>query len=147
MNTEFPDIPVADKMQIAFCRKLGLNVEGDSIGVAYAKVQEEIEKGFWGNQERKAPSEKQIALAAKFGIDIAGMSRTVGSAVIDDIMSQLNANAIRQQELAPGVRVQKVHDPLNTVYVISSIREDGTVYFKGGNGQKAWARSLVKAHA
>ena len=60
-------------------------------------------------------------------------------------MTQLNLEFIASQRLAPGVAVTNKHDQLNRTFVISSITEDGTVYFRGGNGAKAWARSLLRA--
>ena len=139
----FSDIELVSENQIAFCKKLGLDVSGDSVGVAAAKIEEAIQQQFWGIEVKDSPTSKQITLANKFGIDISGMSRLVGNAVIDDIMSQLNANAIKEQGLRPGLRVRKSHDRTGREYVISSISPDGTVFFKGGNGQRAWARNLV----
>ena len=133
----------ASRKQIVFCMQLGIDVEGNTVGVANAKLLEEVQKSFWGIEQLESPTEKQIELAAKFSIDISIMSRVVGSAYLNDIMSQLNHNTIREQKLRPGLHVFKRYDSLEMEYVISSISEDGTVYFKGGNGQKAWARSLI----
>ena len=62
--------------------------------------------------------------------------------MIDDLMTELNHEAIEEQRLQPGVEVVNTHDISQTKFVISSIQDDGTVYFRGGNGQRAWARSL-----
>ncbi|MFH1674245.1 MAG: hypothetical protein ABIF87_12580 [Pseudomonadota bacterium] len=139
----FDDIELVSEKQIVFCRKLGLDVSGNSVSVAAAKINEVIQRQFWGSPINESPTDKQISLAKKFGIDISHMSRLVGDAVINDIMTQLNANAIKEQGLRPGLRVRKVYDKTSREYIISSIRPDGTVYFKGGNGQRAWARNLV----
>ena len=137
------DIELVTEKQTAFCKKLGLDVIGDSIGVAYAKISETIQEQFWGQDDLNIPTEKQIELSAKFKIDISKMSRLHGSAIIDDIMYQLNVNAIKEQKLKPGLHVRKAYEEDGCEYIISSINTDGTVYFKGGNGQKAWARNLV----
>lgn len=132
--------------QVEFGRRLGLDLDGQSVGVAIARIGDEISRRFWGRTELGSPSQKQIELAAKFGFDISKDTRAVGSALIDDIMSHLNAEAIEREKLEPGARVRRKgsHD---TEYTISSVRDDGTVFFKGGNGRKAWARSLERVPA
>jgi hypothetical protein len=132
--------------QIGFGKKLGLDLDGQSVGVAMARIGDEISSQFWGRTELGSPSQKQIELAAKFGFDISKDTRAVGSAIVDDIMSHLNAEAIEREKLEPGARVRRKgkHD---MEYTISSIRDDGTVFFKGGNGRKAWARSLERVPA
>ena len=52
--------------------------------------------------------------------------------------------AIQRERLAPGVTVKNKHDLVERKLVISPIQPDGTVYFKGGNGARAWARSLIR---
>ena len=129
--------------QVSFGRKIGLELNNCTIGVAVAKIENQIDQNFWG-RELGEPTKKQIELAAKFGYDISGETRGVGSAVIDDIMEQLNLEAIERQNLLPGDIVKNIWDSLHREYVISSIREDGLIFFKGGNGKRAWARNLIK---
>ena len=57
-------------------------------------------------------------------------------------MTQLNKETIESEQLAPGVMVRNIHGESDMHYTISSIHEDGTVYLRGGNGRRAWARSL-----
>ena len=59
-------------------------------------------------------------------------------------MFQLNLEAISEQGLAPMVAVTNKYDMLYRCFVISSIADDGAVYFKGGNGSRAWSRNLVR---
>ena len=91
------------------------------------------------------PTPRPIALAAKFGYDIAHLSRREGDAVIDDVMTELNHEVIEAEGLATGVAVMNIHDIVGRTFVISSIHPDGTVYFRGGDGQRTWARSLRRA--
>jgi len=130
--------------QIEFGKRLDLELSDKSVGVAYAMVGDAIQRSFFGKNDLGAPTTKQIELAAKFGIDIARATRSVGDAVITDIMLKLNQEAIVEQKLAPGIKVVNKHDILGKVRTVSSIAEDGTVYFKGGNGARAWARSLIR---
>lgn len=129
--------------QIEFGKLIGLDLAGLSVGVAAARIQDEISKRFWGETELGSPSEKQIELARKFGFDIVEQGRRVGSAIIDDIMYHLNMEAIQSEKLVPGVKVRRRGEHKEED-VISSIREDGTVFFKGGNGKKAWSRNLER---
>jgi hypothetical protein len=131
--------------QIQFGRRVGLDLAGKSVSVARAMIEDAIHCQFYGRNDLGEPTPKQIELARKFGHDISTVSRRVGDATIDDIMTQLNREAIASQGLAPGVVVTNKHDLLGRKIVISSIKEDGTVYFRGGNGGKAWARSLIRA--
>jgi hypothetical protein len=64
---------------------------------------------------------------------------------LNDVMTQLNHDAISSQRLARDIVVTNKLDPLRRKFVISSITEDGTVFFRGGNGARAWSRSLIRA--
>ena len=142
--SKLPNIQLTNEAQVSFGERLGLDLDGKSLGVARAEIDDAIALLFYGNTDLGQPSQKQCALALKFGIDISRMSKGVGSAYIDDIMYQLNIDAIAKHDLAPGVSVRHAAQP-NERLIISSIASDGTVYFKGGNGKRAWARSLVRA--
>ena len=131
--------------QIAFGRRLGLDLTGKSLGEAEAMIFDVIRREFQGMTDLGSPTPKQIELAAKFQQDISGVSCAVGDAVIADLMTDLNQQAIERERLAPGVVVVNKHDAFPRKYVISSIKEDGTVFFRGGQGKKAWARSLVRS--
>ena len=120
-----------------FGAKLGLDLRGCTLSVAAARIEDAIDIGFRRASSVGNPTAKQIALAAKFGHDIAGLSRREGNAVIDDLMTELNHEAIEAEGLAPGVAVVNIHDIVGRTFVISSIHPDGTVYFRGGNGQRA----------
>ena len=135
-------IPRVSNSQASFGAKLGLDLRGCTLSVAAARIEDAIDIGFRGASNVGNPTPKQIALVAKFGYDIAGLSRREGDAVIDDLMTELNHEAIEAEGLAPGVAVVNIHDIVGKTLVISSIHPDGTVYFRGGDGQRAWARSL-----
>lgn len=135
-------IPQVSDSQVAFGVRLALDLRGCTVSVATARIEDAIDAGFQGETTMGSPTEKQIELAAKFGYDISGLSRREGNAVIHDLMTELNHEAIENEALAPGVTVTNVHDNLGIPLVISSIQPDGTVYFRGVNGKRAWARSL-----
>jgi hypothetical protein len=137
-------IPLANSDQVALGRRLGIDCSGKTVTVAWAMIEDVIQRDFWGNAIMQYPTQKQIELASKFGYDISALSRRIGTAIIGDIMLQLNIDAIAEQNLEPGVAVTYKDDILAKQMVISSIKDDGRVYFKGGDGQSAWARNLCK---
>ena len=135
-------IPRTSDDQAKFGEKLGLDLRGCTLSVAAARIQDAVDVGFHGALELGTPTPKQIAFAAKSGYDIAGLSRREGEAVVDDFMTELNRETIEAEGLVPGITVVNIHDSIGRTFVISSIHSDGTVYFRGGDGRKAWARSL-----
>ena len=135
-------VPKVSDDQVDFGANLSLDLRGCTLSVATARIEDAVDVGFRGASNLGNPTPKQIALAAKFGYEIANLSRREGYAVIDDLMYELNHEAIEAEELASGATVVKIYDTIGRTFVISSIHPDGTVYFRGGNGQRAWARSL-----
>lgn len=107
-------------------------------------VQDYLLVHFWGMPKPGNPTPKQCEFAREFGFTIDTETFAVGSAVVGDIMDHLNQEAIEQQNLIPGTMVRFRRNPEKGEFVISSVTPDGTVYFKGGNGKKAWARSLER---
>lgn len=140
--TALTHIAKVNTEQIAFGKKLDLDLRGCTVTVATARIEGVVDVGFRGVVELGSPTPNQVKLAAKFGYDISGLSRREGDAIIDDLMTQLNRETIESEGLAPGVVVTNIHDDFGERYIISSVNLDGTVYFRGGNGRRAWARSL-----
>ena len=138
---ELDKIPKVSKEQIEFGKKIGLSLQGCSVSVAAAIIQDLINKEFWG-KENEPPTEGQIGFANELGADISNESKAVGSAIISDILEQSNHDSIESQGLEPGVKVRNKRN--NREYIISSIKPDGLVYFKGGQGAKSWAGNLEK---
>jgi hypothetical protein len=137
-------MPSVSKEQIAFGRRLGLSVEGKSISEAVAMIHDAIDKDFLGNSDLGCATDKQVEFARKFQRNPTHVSRRVADAVVGDLMCELNVAAIQRERLAPGVAVKNKHNIVEQKLIISSIQPDGTVYFKGGNGARAWARSLER---
>jgi hypothetical protein len=128
-------------------QRLGLELQGKSVSEALAMIDDVIDRDFLGQSDLGAPTPKQVEFAAQFQRNISGDTRRVADAVVDDLMTELNHAAIEQQQLAPGAAVRNKHDATGRKFIISSIHPDGTVYFKGGNGARAWARSGARAWA
>ena len=139
---ELAHIPRVNDYQVKFGSNLGLDLRGFTVSVAAAKIRVAIREGFWGDTVSHCPTSKQIAFAKRHGFDIQGLDREIADAIVDDLMTELNMENIESECLAPGVQVINIHDSLGRVEMISSISEEGTVYLKGGQGKKAWARNL-----
>jgi hypothetical protein len=92
----------------------------------------------------EAPTQKQIDFANALQIDVEPTSKRVLSAYISDYLYLQNKNSIESQQLKPDDSVLKKNDPFGQRFTISSIAENGMVYFKGGNGQCSWAGNIVK---
>ena len=127
--------------QITFGKRLDLDLSGRSIGVAKAMIDDYIDTHFFKN-ELKLLTIKQIEYAHDLGFDISKMTKRQGEAFLDDILQQKNHEIIQKEKLLPGVSVKRIYDKFHRIEIISSIAKDGTVYFKGGNGKKSWARNL-----
>ncbi len=143
MKKKLSHIRLVNERQVAFGIRLGFDLAGCTFNVAAARIEDCIRSEFHGDTLLHA-TEKQAALAAKFGYDITAYTRRLAHAVIADIMEQLDREAIIAEGLAPGVTITNIHDKRSTHYVISSVQPDLLVYFKGGNGHKAFARSLKR---
>ncbi len=141
LMSKLDKIKKVSNSQIEFGKKLGLSIEGLTESIAMAMIHDLINKEFWG-KETRTPTEGQIDFASELGADISNESRAIGSAIINDILEQSNHDSIESQGLAPGVRVRNKRN--HREYIISSIKPDELVYFKGGQGAKSWAGNLKK---
>ncbi|MBC5796559.1 MAG: hypothetical protein VKL60_22345 [Sphaerospermopsis sp.] len=136
----FNKIPRVDDKEVEFAKYLGIDIKNYPKGVAYIVIQNYIDLVF-DNFDDRFPTEKQINFLSQFGIDVSYEKRFVVDAVIESTMTILNLNTIETENLKHGSKVFHINNP-EKILIISSISEDGIVYFKGGNGQKAYARNL-----
>jgi hypothetical protein len=126
-------------------KTLGLDVAGDTWRVAAAKILDVVGPAIGDCERHSEPTARQVKHAADVGVDLAGVSFRVACAKIADYWDLQNQLSIERQQLKPGDTVSKRNDPLRQRWVISSIAADGTVFFKGGNGQRAMAANLSRA--
>jgi hypothetical protein len=143
MGNELVFVEKVNTDQIKFGEKLGLELSGLSIGVAKAIIDDFIDKYFY-NKELVSLTLKQINYARDLGFDISEMTRRQGEAFLCDILYNKNYEIIQKEKLMSGVTVKNIYDKFNRIEIISSIAKDGTVYLKGGNGKRAWARNLKR---
>ncbi|MBY8252737.1 hypothetical protein KW526_09280 [Vibrio fluvialis] len=136
---------VTDK-DIDFANLIGIDISLFSKVVAVAALEDHIRKKILGEEFLPA-SEAQHDFASKLGIDITAHSRNMASAKISEKLDENNEESIRSQNLKKGDLVRKIYGDTGKTYEISSIQSDGVVWFKGGQGQKAWASNVKKVSA
>ena len=71
-------VPKVSDDQVDFGAKLSLDLRGCTLSVAAARIEDAVDVGFRGASNLGNPTPKQIALAAKFGYEIAHLSRREG---------------------------------------------------------------------
>jgi hypothetical protein len=137
-------LPQVTPEQQSVAEKLGISVDGDSIGVVAARILDLIGPSIGDVVKYDAPTDKQIRFARELGLDISRDSFRVGSARLDDALALLDMRQIAEQKLGPGVKVRLRSWPDEPDRVVSSIQDGRLVFFRGGGGAKAWARNCVR---
>ena len=151
--------------QLAIAERLGIQVSPDDTFAAVASAILERVADAIGCPPRVV-SDRQRELADELEIDVTDCaSFWSGFVRIQEAIQLSNLDAVRRMGLKPGDIVFMPDDPMEQrlkealgerwesvaeesprEYEVSSIREDGQVYFKGGSGQ-APARYLEKRTA
>jgi len=93
------------------------------------------------------PTDKQIAFAESLGIDVTAYSFRVAFAMIQDALLEREKRAVEGMNLKPGDKVARERQfkhngqiyTRREEYIVSSIRDDGFVYFKGIGCKCGWA--------
>ena len=125
--------------QRAMAARLGIEVSsGDSFAVVASAILEEVGDAI-GCPPRDV-SDRQRELAHELEIDIADCSSfSVAFVRIQEAIQLANLDAVRRMGLKPGDRIvrrmtegERIQMPRENEYEVSSIREDGHVFFKGG---------------
>ena len=132
--------------------RLGLDLAQDTWAVARARILDVVGPAI-GDQERyDEPTEKQIAWAKSLGIDVMGQSYRVAYALIQDALWERENQLIRDMRLRPGDTVAREREleiegdihHLREEFVISSISDDGRLYFRGTGAKSGWPSQLKK---
>ena len=147
--------------QLAIASQLGVQVShDDTFAIVASKILEEVGDAI-GCPPREV-SDRQRELAQELGVNIVDCESSWGAFVrIKDAIQLANTEAARRMDLKPGDRVvnrvgpderrlqealgerwESVSQKIQREFEISSIREDGQVFFKGGG--QAPARYLDK---
>jgi hypothetical protein len=144
--------PKATTYQIKIGAQLGLDVSGDKIAVAAAKIGDIVGQALDPTDTVHRPGGEAIAQARSLGIDISHDTVRVAFAKIEDAGRLKTFETLAKLGVKPGDKVgirrsafvggrieQEVQE-----WVISWISREGEVFFKRANGRSAWPQQLVK---
>ena len=131
---------------IKFALNIDVDIRGLSKKVAVAAIEDKV-RHLILNQPIDTPSERQIDLAHKLGVDLGHCSKNMASVKISDKLDKNNRDSVERQKLKPGDKVRKIYGDMGHTYTISSIQPNGVVWFKGGQGSKSWASNVEKLNA
>lgn len=130
----------ASEFQKNVAAKLGVFIDPRSFNVAAAQLSDYLAAALDPEASSEPATEKQIAYAATLGVDVASETKRVASARIQEKHDERNRSLIQSMSLAPGVEV--LWKETGRLMVISSIAENGRLWFKGGNGMGAFPHQV-----
>lgn len=130
------------KEQKQIAKQLGIPVSKlDSFNVVAAKIRDYVAVAT-GDWEEAEPTERQVEYAESLGIKVGKASRRVVSAKIEDELIKRNKKALKKLKLKPGDKVKLKEEKNVRDNIISSIKENGKIYFKGIGCPQAWATQI-----
>jgi hypothetical protein len=125
-------------------------------GVAAVQIESHVSSVVWGTAPKPA-TEAQGDLLRQLGHSGAVDSRPVASAWIEHYYATRCADALKRWKPLRGDVVTLEHDRLNVTTgqlyrtticgAISSIGDNGLIYFRGGNGKCGWATHITRKQA
>ena len=148
--------------QLAIADQLGIQISpNDTFGAVASAILEKV--GIAIGCPPRVVSDRQLELADELEIDVTDYASSWSAFVrIQEAIQLANLDAVRRMGLKPGDIVVEVDDPREQrmkealgeswesiaeqfprEFEVSSVREDGQVFFKGGSGP-APARYLDK---
>lgn len=148
MNIELMEFKKPTQEQIEIARLFDLDSSNDIPEIVFIKIVNSIKNVFNLPVDSRPATRKQIAFAELFHVDVSNYTVEMASMVLRMITEREDQESINSQSLKPGdsIRIQyKKHEYSSDgiIYTISSIKR-GLVYFKGGNGKRAFARNVRK---
>jgi hypothetical protein len=145
--------------QVGLAEKLGLPVAGNAPrGVMVALLEDRLRPALHG-MEPDAATERQRAFLRELGGEHhadPGLTKTVASAWIDYHLTLRTIGALQSLRPVCGNVVVRHHqvafpdgstESYDAEHVVSSVQDDGLIFFKGGNGQCAWPSNLTSLDA
>jgi hypothetical protein len=130
----------ANKKQKIIAAKLGIHIDHKSFDIAAAQILDAIRPAITKNLKDNSVTQKQIDFAKSLGLDVTNDSRAVASARISDALNENNQKLINEWGLTPGKHVR--WKKWKREMVISSIAQNGLLWFKGGNGYCAFPSEI-----
>lgn len=148
----------ASSAQLELANKVGLVLNGNEPhDVAGAMLEEHLKPLIWGSGVEDATA-RQYEYLTDLGATFTSntrFSKKVASAWIQYYLALKNVKELERLKPEAGLGVIERYAWVDvqtgltrvslTYFIVSSIGEDGRVFFKGGNGKSAWSSSLAKA--
>jgi hypothetical protein len=152
---QFTGPPSARQKELA--NSLGLRVtDATPWGVAAVLIESHVSSVVWGTTP-KPVTEPQNGLLGQLGHPGAVDSRRVASAWIEHYYATRCGDALKRWKPVRGDKVTLEHDRFDvatgefyrttTDGVISSIGDNGLIYFRGGNGKCGWATHITRKYS
>jgi len=132
---------VTDKQKNVAC-KLSIELtDFDTARTAAAKIHDFVADAI-DDYSASEPTDLQAEFAIRLGIDICDSTRRTLKAKIADELEIRNVNALSQMNLSQGDAI--VHIRTGGREVVSSIKDNGKIFFKGTGCQQTWASVLYE---
>ncbi len=130
------------KNQKEIARQLGVRVvKSDSFNVVAAEIRDHVAIAI-GDWKAADPTERQLEYAKSLGINVGKYSRRVISAKIEDELTKRNVKALKKLKLKPGDKVTLTEEVGIRYHIVSTIKDNGKIYFKGIGCPQAWATQI-----
>lgn len=144
--------PRPTEFQVMIAAAVGVDIARDSRDVAAARLRDYLAPAFAEDREVRPASSEQIEYARSLGFDVSGDLMHIAYARIAQHLSALNQEALRRLNLKPGDRITRScylvgngeGQPYSEEFIVSSIRPDGRVFFKGIGCKSGWPSQLKK---
>ena len=131
------------KFQLDIAKKLSIKSEGDTFLTLAAKIMDYVAPAL-NEKEESDPTDNQVEYALSLGVYNSGDSRRFVSAKIREELEKRNIAALKKLNIKPGSIVIAKGQYSESEYVVSSIKDNGKVYFKGIGCPQSWAVNIVK---
>ena len=135
----------ASQFQKEVAGRLGIEIDVSSFSIAAAQIEEALAPALWLNPDCEPATAKQIEYAASLDIDVSNDPKRVASVKIQEQQDARNKALIKKMNLQPGTAVLWKRNQREMV--ISSIAENGRLWFKGGNGYGAFPHEIEPIEA
>lgn len=106
-----------------------------------AKIRDHVAIAI-GDWKAADPTERQLEYAKLLGINVGKYSRRVISAKIEDELTKRNVKALKKLKLKPGDKVTLTEEVGIRYHIVSTIKDNGKIYFKGIGCPQAWATQI-----
>jgi hypothetical protein len=142
-------LPSITNEQRRVAEYLGVVIDADSQSVAAARIRDAVSTAI-GEKPPSPATSRQVEYGESLGLDVSSDSKRVASAKIADALQEQNWQTISRLDLKPGDVVVKVISgevagrvvSFEDEHVISSIKPNGRIWFKGGGGKGAWPSQI-----